>query len=61
MSQALAVDYTALSDADLVAYARRGDHEAFRQIMRRGNQRLFRVARGVLNDDAEAEDAVQEA
>lgn len=61
MSQALAVDYAALGDAELVACARRGDREAFRQIMRRGNQRLFRIARGVLNDDAEAEDAVQEA
>lgn len=61
MSQALAIDYVALSEAELVAYARRGHREAFRQIMRRGNQRLFRVARGVLNDDAEAEDAVQEA
>jgi RNA polymerase sigma-70 factor (ECF subfamily) len=61
MSQAFAIHYTALSDADLVAHARRGDCEAFRQIMRRGNQRLFRIARGVLNDDAEAEDAVQEA
>ena len=61
MSQALAVHYVALSDAELVAHARSGDREAFRQIMRRGNQRLFRVARGVLNDDAEAEDAVQEA
>lgn len=61
MSQALAIDYVALSDSELVAYARRGHHDAFRQIMRRGNQRLFRVARGVLNDDDEAEDAVQEA
>lgn len=61
MSQALAVNYATLSDAELVAHARRGHREAFRQIMRRGNQRLFRVARGVLNDDAEAEDAVQEA
>jgi RNA polymerase sigma-70 factor (ECF subfamily) len=61
MSQALAIDYAAFGDAELVAHARRGHHEAFRQIMRRGNQRLFRVARGVLNDDAEAEDAVQEA
>jgi RNA polymerase sigma-70 factor (ECF subfamily) len=29
--------------------------------MQRCNQRLFRVARGVVNDDAEAEDVVQEA
>jgi RNA polymerase sigma factor (sigma-70 family) len=61
MSQALAIDYAVLDDAELVACARHGDREAFRQIMRRGNQRLFRVARGVLNDDDEAEDAVQEA
>src|SRR5690348_383281 len=61
MSQALAIDYAAFGDAELVAYARRGRREAFREIMRRGNQRLFRVARGVLNDDGEAEDAVQEA
>jgi RNA polymerase sigma-70 factor (ECF subfamily) len=60
-SDILAVDYAALPDEDLVAHARRGEREAFRHIMRRGNQRLFRVARGVLDDDAEAEDAVQEA
>lgn len=61
MSTTLAINYAALSDAELVVHARRGHHDAFRQIMRRGNQRLFRIARGVLNDDAEAEDAVQEA
>jgi RNA polymerase sigma-70 factor (ECF subfamily) len=54
-------DYAALADADLVGLARHGHREAFRHIMQRGNQRLFRIARGVLNDDAEAEDAVQEA
>jgi len=57
----LAIDFAALSDNDLAMYARRGEREAFRHIMQRGNQRLFRVARGVLNDDDEAEDAVQEA
>ena len=57
----LAIDYAALPDSELVALARRGEREAFRHIMQRGNQRLFRVARGVLNDDAEAEDAVQES
>src|SRR5919202_542479 len=44
-----------------VALARGGDSAAFREIMRRNNRRLFRAARGVLRDDAEAEDAVQEA
>jgi RNA polymerase sigma-70 factor, ECF subfamily len=37
-----------------------GDPESFSVAMRRYNQRLFRVARGVLYDDAEAEDVVQE-
>ncbi|MFC7300300.1 RNA polymerase sigma factor [Cognatiluteimonas weifangensis] len=54
-------DYAALEDADLVALVRDGDRQAFRHIMRRSNQRLFRVARGVLNNDDEAEDVVQEA
>jgi RNA polymerase sigma-70 factor (ECF subfamily) len=56
-----AIAYAALSDDELVALARRGQREAFRHIMQRGNQRLFRVARAVLNDDAEAEDALQDA
>lgn len=55
------VDYAALDDMALVQLARRGRREAFRHIMQRCNQRLFRVARGVVNDDAEAEDVVQEA
>lgn len=54
-------DYAALEDADLVALVRDGDRQAFRHVMRRSNQRLFRVARGVLNNDDEAEDVVQEA
>jgi RNA polymerase sigma-70 factor (ECF subfamily) len=37
-----------------------GDPESFSVAMRRYNQRLFRVARSVLYDDAEAEDVVQE-
>lgn len=57
----LARDYAAMDDATLVGRVRHGDRDAFRQIMRRCNQRLFRVARGVVGDDAEAEDVVQEA
>jgi len=55
------IDYAPMDDAALVAAVQRGDREAFRHIMRRCNQRLFRIARGVVNDDAEAEDVVQEA
>jgi RNA polymerase sigma-70 factor (ECF subfamily) len=50
----------ALTDAELVALARQGAAAAFREIMRRNNRRLFRAARGVLRDDLEAEDVVQE-
>ena len=57
----LALDYAALDDNALAAAVLRGDRQAFRHIMRRCNQRLFRVARGVVGDDAEAEDVVQEA
>ena len=57
----LAIDYARLDDQALVALAQSGHREAFRHIMQRCNQRLFRVARGVVNDDAEAEDVVQEA
>lgn len=56
-----AIDYETRSMAELVALARAGRHQAFRHIMQRSNQRLFRVARAVLNDDMESEDALQEA
>lgn len=54
-------DYTTLALSELVALTRDGDREAFRWLMRQCNQRLYRVARAVLNDDTEAEDALQDA
>jgi RNA polymerase sigma-70 factor (ECF subfamily) len=57
----LAVDYAALDDNALAARVQRGDREAFRHIIKRCNQRLFRAARAVVGSDAEAEDVVQEA
>ncbi|HEX3887993.1 MAG TPA: RNA polymerase sigma factor [Phenylobacterium sp.] len=56
-----ALDYLGLPEPELVDYARAGDREAFRAIMTRCNQRLFRVARAVVRDEAEAEDVLQEA
>ena len=38
-----------------------GDKSAFEQLMRRYNRTLFRTARAILRDDAEAEQAVQDA
>ena len=49
-----------LTDAELVARAGLGDALAFETIMRRHNRLLFRSARGVVGDDAEAQDVVQE-
>lgn len=54
-------DYAALDDAALVACVLAGERDAFRQIMQRCNQRMFRVVRGVIRNEAEAEDVVQEA
>lgn len=54
-------DYDQLAEAELVQLAQRGVREAFRVIMQRCNQRLFRVARAVVRNEAEAEDIVQEA
>jgi RNA polymerase sigma factor (sigma-70 family) len=53
--------HDALEDADLVRLAQSGERDAFRVIMQRANQRLYRVARSVVRDDEEAEDVVQEA
>lgn len=51
----------ALDEGALVARIRRGEHAAFRHLMERFGRLLFRIARGVVGDDAEAEDVVQEA
>ncbi len=56
-----ALDYQGMDEAALAARAKSGDHEAFRTIMQRCNQRLFRVARAVVGNDDEAEDVLQES
>jgi RNA polymerase sigma-70 factor, ECF subfamily len=48
-------------DAELVTRARRGDSLAFELVMRRHNRRLFRIARGLVWNDVEAEDVLQES
>src|ERR1700710_1869198 len=47
-------------DADLVQRARARDEAAIRAIMQSNNRRLYRIARGILRNDSEAEDVVQE-
>lgn len=46
-------------DSELLERAR--DASAFDMLIRRHDKHLYRIARSVLPDDAEAEDAVQEA
>jgi RNA polymerase sigma-70 factor (ECF subfamily) len=50
-----------LDDAELVRRALDRDADAFAAIMQRHNRRLYRIARSVLRNSVEAEDAVQEA
>src|SRR5262245_63822523 len=47
-------------DSELVRRVAAHDHEAFRVLMKRHNQMLYRAARSILKNEAEAEDAVQE-
>lgn len=50
-----------LPDIDIARRIAAGDCDALVVLMRRYNQTLYRTARSILRDDAEAEDAVQEA
>lgn len=50
-----------LSDAEIAARIAAGDQSAFVLLMRRFNRPLYRTARSILKDDAEAEDVLQEA
>ena len=50
----------ALADEDVVARVLGGDVALFEVLMRRYNQRLYRAARAITRDDAEAEDVLQE-
>src|SRR4051812_29874227 len=59
-AQASAVSLAAIGDADLVQRARGREEAAIRAIMQANNRRLYRIARGILRNDSEAEDVVQE-
>jgi len=49
------------SDEELARRVAAGETALFEILMRRYNQRLFRVARAIVRDDAEAEDVMQQA
>src|SRR5438309_8051823 len=50
-----------LADEEVVHRVLAGETALFEILMRRYNQRLYRVARAILRDDAEAEDVMQDA
>jgi RNA polymerase sigma-70 factor (ECF subfamily) len=54
-------DGTRNADALLAQRITQGDRRALEALMRRYNQRLYRVARSILRNEADAEEVVQEA
>jgi RNA polymerase sigma-70 factor (ECF subfamily) len=50
-----------LKDEEVVARVLSGETPLFEVLMRRYNQRLYRMSRMILRDDAEAEDVMQDA
>jgi RNA polymerase sigma-70 factor, ECF subfamily len=54
-------DYKLLSDSAIISRIVSGDTCAFELVMRRYNRALYRTARSIVKDDAEAEDTLQDA
>ncbi|MEM5501233.1 RNA polymerase sigma factor [Ahrensia kielensis] len=50
----------ASAEEELIAAAQNHNEDAVRELIRRLNPRIFRVARGIMASDAEAEEVVQE-
>jgi len=50
-----------ISDNEVIARVLAGEKDLYAVIVRRYNQRLYRVAMSIINDDAEAEDIMQVA
>ena len=50
-----------MTDAEIVDRVRAGETSLFEILMRRHNQRVYRVARAVIKDEADAEDVMQQA
>jgi RNA polymerase sigma-70 factor, ECF subfamily len=56
-----AICYETLEETELVRLAKDGHRDAFRCLIQRCNQRLFRLARGIMRNDSDAEDVLQES
>lgn len=59
MRETFATDIT--SDQEIITRILNGEKNLYALIVRRYNQRLYRVAMSIINDDAEVEDAMQVA
>ena len=55
------VPTSSLTDADIVRRVQAGEGALFEILMRRHNQRLYRAARAVINDEQDVEDVMQQA
>lgn len=55
------LEFQALSDEQIVERVLGGDTALFEILMRRHNQRIYRIVRGILKNDGEAEDVMQDA
>jgi len=58
---ASASQLTALTDEDIVERILGGETALFELLMRRYNQRLYRITRAIVKDEGEAEDVTQDA
>jgi RNA polymerase sigma-70 factor, ECF subfamily len=61
VSGAVLERWSALTDEQVVAMVLEGQTALFEVLMRRHNERIYRAARAVLRDEAEAEDVMQQA
>lgn len=50
-----------LTDEEVIGRVLQGEKQLYENIIRKYNQRLYRVSRAIVKDDSEAEDAMQEA
>lgn len=57
----LKVDTQSWSDEEIVQRVLDGEKPLFEVLMRRHNQRIYRIVRGILHNDGEAEDVMQDA
>jgi RNA polymerase sigma-70 factor (ECF subfamily) len=60
-TQAVPFETNPSSDQEVIAQVLAGNTALFELLMRRYNERLFRVARAIVRDESEAEDVMQQA